>query len=56
MLLFILTAADFKYIDTHMIMSSNLHQDNIKCEINELNSKKSPDQRGTATPKVGKQK
>jgi hypothetical protein len=37
-----------------MIFSSKLHHDNIQCGINEFYSKKSPGQRGTATPKVGK--
>jgi hypothetical protein len=55
-LLFIPTAADFKYIDTHIILSSKLHQDDMQCRINALNIKKSPGYRGTATPKVGKQK
>jgi hypothetical protein len=55
-LLFIPTAAVFIYIVTHIILSLKLHQDDMLCGINALNIKKSPSCRGTATPKVGKQK
>jgi hypothetical protein len=36
--------------------SVSLHCEEMQCGINELKMRKSPGHRGTATPKVGKQK
>jgi hypothetical protein len=38
------------------MLSVCLHQEEMQCGINELKMRKSPGCRGTATPKVGKQK